>query len=68
MNWPEPIYFRIGRGRDPQVYEDGHPFEFGKAIVHSRGSDLTLIACGIAVKAALDAAGIRQVVLEQMKK
>ncbi|ADP18165.1 transketolase, C-terminal domain protein 2 [Achromobacter xylosoxidans A8] len=55
-DWPEPIYFRIGRGRDPQVYEDGTPFEFGRAIVHSNGSDLNIIACGITVHAALAAA------------
>jgi len=55
-DWPEPIYFRIGRGRDPQVYEDGMPFEFGRAIVHSSGSDLNIIACGITVHAALAAA------------
>jgi transketolase len=54
--WPEPIYFRIGRGRDPQVYADGVPFTFGRAIVHSTGSDLTLVACGMAVRGALDAA------------
>jgi transketolase len=56
VDWPEPIYFRIGRGRDPQVYEDGVPFEFGRAIVHSSGSDLNIIACGITVHAAQAAA------------
>lgn len=56
VNWPEPIYFRIGRGRDPQVYPDGAPFEFGRAIVHSTGSDLNIIACGITLHAALAAA------------
>ncbi len=56
VNWPEPIYFRIGRGRDPQVYDDGVPFEFGRAIVHSTGSDLNIIACGITLYAALAAA------------
>ncbi|EHK68187.1 transketolase family protein [Achromobacter arsenitoxydans] len=56
VDWPEPIYFRIGRGRDPQVYEDGAPFEFGRAIVHGAGSDLNIIACGITVHAALAAA------------
>jgi len=56
VNWPEPIYFRIGRGRDPQVYPDGVPFEFGRAIVHSLGNDLNIIACGITVSAALQAA------------
>jgi len=56
VHWPEPIYFRIGRGRDPEVYPDGVPFEFGRAIEHSVGSDLNIIACGITVSAALQAA------------
>ncbi len=51
-----PIYFRIGRGRDPVVYEPGTPFSFGKAHVHGFGEDLTIIACGIAVHGALEAA------------
>lgn len=56
VDWPEPIYFRIGRGRDPQVYPVDGPFVFGKAIVHATGSDATLVACGIAVHAAIEAA------------
>ena len=56
VDWPEPIYFRIGRGRDPQVYADGAPFRFGRAITHALGGDLNIIACGIAVHAALQAA------------
>ncbi|UOQ57869.1 transketolase family protein [Leucobacter allii] len=55
-DWPEPIYFRISRGRDPQVYGDGVEFEFGKGIEHLRGTDVTIIACGILVHAALQAA------------
>jgi transketolase len=55
VHWPEPIYFRIGRGREPNVYEDGVPFEFGKAIVHGIGADLTIIACGLPVHPSLEA-------------
>ncbi len=55
-DWDQPIYFRIGRGRDPVVYENGTTFQFGKAHVHSLGEELTIIACGIAVHAALEAA------------
>lgn len=55
VNWPEPIYFRIGRGREPNVYNDGMPFEFGKAIVHRIGVDLTIIACGMPVHSSLQA-------------
>ncbi|MDR8730106.1 transketolase family protein [Burkholderia pseudomultivorans] len=56
VDWPEPVYFRIGRGRDPQIYQEGIEFKIGKAIEHRQGHDVTLIACGMAVKSALDAA------------
>ncbi|MGV3550950.1 transketolase family protein [Rhizobium sp.] len=55
-DWDQPIYFRIGRGRDPVVYDGGTTFSFGKAHVHGFGEDLTIIACGITVHAALEAA------------
>ncbi len=53
-----PIYFRIGRGRDPIVYEEDRPFVFGKAIEHMEGEELTIFACGIPVHSALEAAKI----------
>lgn len=51
----QPIYFRISRGHDPAVYDNGMPFEFGKAVVHDIGSDLTIIATGMPVHPALAA-------------
>ncbi len=51
-----PVYLRIGRGRDPVVYADGASFAFGKAHVHGFGEELTIIACGITVHGALEAA------------
>ena len=54
--YDKPIYFRIGRGHDPIVYENGTAFEFGKAVEHSEGEELTIIACGMAVHGALEAA------------
>ena len=51
-----PIYFRIGRGRDPVVYDGGTTFTFGKAHQHIEGEELTIIACGMTVHAALAAA------------
>jgi transketolase len=56
VDWPEPIYFRIGRGRDPDVYAPGTPFTIGKAIEHVAGEELTIIACGLPVHAAIEAA------------
>lgn len=55
-NWPEPIYFRIGRGREPDVYKKGTPFTIGKAIEHMQGEELTIIACGLPVHPSLEAA------------
>lgn len=54
--YDKPIYFRISRGRDPIVYEKGTVFEFGKAVEHGAGEELTIIACGMAVHGALEAA------------
>jgi transketolase len=54
--YDKPIYFRISRGRDPVVYENGTTFEFGKAVVHSLGEELNIVACGMAVHGALEAA------------
>ena len=52
---PQPIYFRIGRGQEPTVYEEGLDFRFGQAIEHETGSDLTIIACGTMVHPSRDA-------------
>lgn len=57
LDHPGAIYMRLGRGRDPDVYErapDG--FAFGKAIRLREGSDLTIIATGAEVHPALQAA------------
>ncbi len=51
-----PVYFRIGRGREPRVYEDGVELELGRAIEHSAGADLTLLATGSMVHPTLQAA------------
>ena len=52
VDWPQPIYFRIGRGQEPVVYEDSADFRFGEAVVHGRGDELTIIACGTMVHPA----------------
>lgn len=48
-----PIYFRTGRGREPDLYDRGMPFTFGQAIEHCQGTDLTIIACGLPVHPAV---------------
>jgi transketolase len=56
VDHPRPIYFRIGRGRDPDVYGGGIDFALGRSIVHSEGSDLTILATGSMVHPSLRAA------------
>lgn len=52
-----PVYIRVGRPKVPIVYENGCPdFEIGKAITLREGWDVTIIANGLMVAAALDAA------------
>jgi transketolase len=51
-----PAYLRAGRPNVPIVYTNGCPFQFGKANKLRDGKDLTIIANGIMVAAALEAA------------
>lgn len=53
---PGPVYLRTGRAKTPVVYQDGLDFRVGKANRLREGGDITLIACGLMVAAALDAA------------
>jgi transketolase len=52
-----PVYVRMGRGRDPEVYaEVPGSFAFGRAIRLTEGSDIALIATGSEVQPCLAAA------------
>lgn len=51
-----PTYLRLGRAKVPQVYTNGCHFEIGKAILVREGDDGTIIANGLMVPLALDAA------------
>jgi transketolase len=51
-----PAYLRVGRPNVPIVYEKECNFQIGKAIQLRAGNDLTIIACGLMVSAALQAA------------
>lgn len=56
-----PVYIRVGRPKAPVVYENGCPdFQIGKAITLRDGRDVTLVANGLMVAAALDAADVLQ--------
>jgi transketolase len=52
-----PVYLRSSRVAMPHIYpEGGCPFQIGKANIVREGKDVTIIACGLMVAAALDAA------------
>jgi transketolase len=56
ITYPGPIYMRLGRGAEPIVYKADYEFKIGKAVTVREGRDVTVIACGIAVMAAIKAA------------
>ncbi len=51
-----PIYIRLGKGGDPIVSSDAHPFRIGRAITMVQGDDVLLVTTGITLKVALEAA------------
>ncbi|MDX1662566.1 MAG: transketolase C-terminal domain-containing protein [Candidatus Promineifilaceae bacterium] len=51
-----PVYLRTGRPKVPIIYDGDVPFEIGRANQLRDGGDLTIIACGLMVAAALEAA------------
>ncbi len=51
-----PCYLRLGRPKVPVLYPDGCDFEIGKSITLKEGTDVTIIANGIMVSMAMDAA------------
>lgn len=57
MDYDGPVYLRTGRPKVPVVYPNGAEFRIGKANTLREGSDLTIIACGLMVAVALEAAG-----------
>ena len=51
-----PVYMRFGRYAVPNVYGDDYKFELGKGVEMRDGKDVTLVASGLTVHMALEAA------------
>ena len=56
VNVEGPIYFRLGRGRDPEIYRPGEKWEFGKISILRDGKDGLILSNGIMVSASCEAA------------
>ncbi len=50
-----PVYIRLTRPKVEEVYTKKIKFELGKAVVHGKGKDATVIATGLMVQEALKA-------------
>jgi transketolase len=53
---PGPAYLRLGRSGEPSVHSSGIDFQIGKSIQLTEGSDVTLIATGTMLYAAVQVA------------
>lgn len=51
-----PVYLRLGRLAVPAVHSDDYHFQIGKATVEKQGTDITVVATGLMVTSALQAA------------
>jgi transketolase len=54
--WNGPVYFRLCRNEVPDVFTASYAPEIGKGIVLMEGADATIVACGIMVARAIQAA------------
>ena len=51
-----PVYMRFGRLAVPRIFDESYKFELGKVVTLREGSDVTIIATGLMVNEAIEAA------------
>ena len=51
-----PVYMRFGRLAVPRLFNEDYKFEIGKAVTLKEGTDVTIIATGLMVNEAIEAA------------
>ena len=56
IDYPGPVYLRMGRGSLESVYSENYEFTVGKSIQLREGTDVTIISFGIMVAESLRAA------------
>ncbi len=56
LDFSGPVYLRVGRPEVPAIYDENAPFSIGKANTLRDGKDVTIVANGLMVAVALDAA------------
>jgi transketolase len=58
LNHHGPVYMRTGRSDSKKILDGSHKFNIGKATLLKDGVDVTIVACGVEVSRALEAAKI----------
>ena len=58
LDYDGPVYMRTGRSGSTRLFNDDHVFEIGKGQIIRHGTDVTLVACGVEVARAMQAAEI----------
>ena len=56
VDYPGPVYLRLGRAPVPPMTREDDPYRIGQAVVMRPGDDVAIIACGVMVGHALTAA------------
>lgn len=51
-----PVYMRTGRSNTKRILNDDYKFEIGKGRLIRDGNDVTIVACGVQVSRAIEAA------------
>jgi len=58
LEFEGPVYMRTGRSPAKRVFGDDHVFTIGKGQIIRDGGDVTIVACGVEVARALEAAAL----------
>ena len=58
LNYDGPVYMRTGRSKTRRILGADYKFELGKGWILRDGNDVTIVACGVEVARALDAADL----------
>ena len=56
IEYDGPVYIRLGRMAVDPIFDDDYKFELGKGVVLEDGTDVTIVATGLMVSRAIEAA------------
>ncbi len=56
LEFDGPVYMRTGRSPAKHIYGEDHTFTIGKGNIVRDGNDVTIVACGVEVARAMEAA------------